>query len=71
MLCGKQYEGETTDEFRPRSNNYKSNDRENARNETYIQKHLFQHFKNEGHSGFLGNVSITLTLEYLIDVPPC
>ena len=24
-----------------------------------MQEHLFEHFKNKGHSGFLGNVSIT------------
>ena len=31
-----------------------------ARNEACTQEDLFEHFKNEGHSGFLGNVSITL-----------
>ena len=25
-----------------------------------MQEHLFEHFKSEGHIGFLGNVSITL-----------
>ena len=25
-----------------------------------MQEHLFEHFESEGHSGFLGNVSITL-----------
>ena len=25
-----------------------------------MQEHLFEYFKSEGHSGFLGNVSITL-----------
>ena len=25
-----------------------------------MQEYLFEHFKCEGHSGFLGNVSITL-----------
>ena len=25
-----------------------------------MQEHLFEHFKSEGHSGFLGNVSITI-----------
>ena len=58
--CGKQYVGKTTDEFRLRWNDYKINDRKNARNETCMQEHLFEHFKSEGHSGFLGNVSITL-----------
>ena len=55
--CGKQYVGETTDEFRLRWNNYKSTDRKNTRNEACTQE---QHFKSEGHSGFLGNVSIPL-----------
>ena len=58
---GKQYVGETTEEFRLRWNNYKNNDRKNAQNEPCMQEHLFEHFKSEGHSGFLGNVSITLT----------
>ena len=26
-----------------------------------MQENLFEHFKNKGHSGFLRNVSITLT----------
>ena len=39
--CGKQYVGETNDEFRRRWNNYKSNDRQNARNEACMQEHLF------------------------------
>ena len=56
-----QYVGETTDEFRLRWNNYKSNDSKDARNEACMQKHFFEHFKMEGHSGFLGKVSIILT----------
>ena len=39
--CGKQYVGETTDKFRLRWNNYKSNDRKNARKEARMQEHLF------------------------------
>ena len=58
--CGKQYVGETTGEFPLRWNNYKSNDRWNTRNERCTQEHLFERFKSECHSGFLGNVSITL-----------
>ena len=57
---GKQYVRKTTDEFRHRWTNYKSNDRKNARNEACTQEHLFEHFKSEGHIAFLGNVSITL-----------
>ena len=56
---GRQYVEETTDEFRLRWSNYKSNDGKNARNKACTQEHLFEHFKSEGHSGFLGNVSIT------------
>ena len=59
--CDKQHVGETADEFRLRWNNYKNNDRKNVRNETCMQKHLFEHFKSEGHSGFPPNVSVTLT----------
>ena len=39
--CGKQFVGETTDELRLKWNNYKSNDRKNARNEACMQEHLF------------------------------
>ena len=52
--CGRQYVGETTDDFRLRWNNYKNNDRKNARNEACMQEHLFQHFKSEGHSKITG-----------------
>ena len=51
--CGKQYVGETTDEFRLRWNNYKSNDRKTARNEACTQEHWIKNFKSEGLSGFL------------------
>ena len=30
-----------------------------AGNEKFMLGHLFEHFKREGHSGFLGNISIT------------
>ena len=59
--CGKQYVGETTDEFRLRWNNYRSNGRKNARSEASTQEQLFEYFKNEGHSGFLRIFSITQT----------
>ena len=58
--CVKQYVGETTDEFRLRWNNCKSNDRKNVWNEACMQEHLFGRFQSEFHSGFLGNVSMTL-----------
>ena len=52
-VCGKQYVRETTNDFRLRWNNYKINDRKNARNEAYMQEHFFEHFKRKGHSGSL------------------
>ena len=55
------YVGESTDEFCLRWNNYRSNDRKSAQNEACVQENLFEHFKSEGHSGFLGNVSTALT----------
>ena len=58
--CGKQYVGETTDEFRLRWNNYKSNDRKFVQNQACMQEHLFKHFNSNGHDGFLKNVSIIL-----------
>ena len=32
----------------------------NTQNEVCMQKHSFEHFNSEGHSGFLGNVSVIL-----------
>ena len=60
LCCGKQYVGETTDEFRLRWNNYKSNDRKFVQNQACMQEHLFKHFNSNGHDGFLKNVSIIL-----------
>ena len=48
----KQYVASTTDYFRYRWNNYKCNDRKYARGEACLQ---------EGHNGFLHDVSLTLT----------
>ena len=58
--CGKQYVGETIDNFRYRWNNYKDNDRKHSRKESCMQEHLFIHFDSIGHNGFFNNVSITL-----------
>ena len=54
----KQYEGQTVDEFRLRWINYKSNNRKHQGLESCKQEHLFEHFNEEGHHGFLENVSI-------------
>ena len=58
--CLKQYVGSTPDCFRYPWNNYKCNCRKYARGEACLQKRLFEHFNNEGHSGFLHDVSVTL-----------
>ena len=58
--CGKQYVGETTEEFRFRWNNYRCNGRKYTKNEDCFQEHLFRHFHSGEHTGFLGNVKITL-----------
>ena len=60
-ICNKQYVGESTDAFRLRWNNYKDNDRKFQRNVGFMQQHLYEHFYSEGHNGFLGNISISLT----------
>ena len=58
--CQKQYTGETTDDFRYRWNNYKSNSRKFDRKEPCMQEHLYRHFSSPGHRGFLNDVSVTL-----------
>ena len=55
----KQYVGQTVEEFRLRSNNYKSNNRKHQRLGPYMQVHLFEHFNDKGHHGFLEDISIT------------
>ena len=56
--CQKQYTGETTDDFRYRWNNYKSNSRKFDRKEPCMQEHLYRHFSSPGHRGFLNDVSV-------------
>ena len=57
--CFKQYVGGTTDYFRYCWNNYKCNDKKYVRDEACLQEHLFEHFNNEGHNGFVHDVSVT------------
>ena len=47
-------------EFRYRWNNYKINGRKYQEYGTWMQQHLFEHFSEEGHHGFLEDVSIRL-----------
>ena len=58
--CKKQYTGQTTDNFRGRWSNYKSKSKSFKRGEKCMQEHLYKHFESEGHTEFLGDVSITL-----------
>ena len=60
-VCLKQYVGQTVDEIRLRWNNYKSNNRKHQLLELCMEEHLFEHFNEEGHHGFLEDVSITFT----------
>ena len=57
--CRKQYVGETVDTFRYRWNNYRSNCRKHAHGISCKQEHLYEHFCDSEHSGFLNDVSIT------------
>ena len=59
-ICNKQYTGQTTDSFRSRWTNYKSEGRKFDRNEKCMQEYLYSHFESEGHNGFLEDVSIAL-----------
>ena len=59
-VCLKQYIGQTVEEFRYRWNNYKINGRKYQEYGTCMQQHLFEHFSEKGHHGFLEDVSITL-----------
>ena len=58
--CQKQYTRETTDDFRYRWNNCKSNSRKFDRKEPSMQEHLYRHFSSSGHRVFLNDVSVTL-----------
>ena len=55
--CLIQYVGKTVDEFCYRCNNYKSNSRNYDCNQPCMQRHLYEHYSN---NGFLEHVSITL-----------
>ena len=58
-VCLKQYVGQTVEKFRYRWNNYRSNGCKYQEYGTCMQQHLFVHFSEEGHHGFLEDVSIT------------
>ena len=50
----------TTNDFRYRWNNYKSNSRKFDRKESCMQEYLYRHSSSPGHEGFLNDVSVTL-----------
>ena len=57
--CRKQYVGRTVDTFRYRRNNYGSNSHEHVHSISCTQEHLYKHFCDIEHRGFLNDVSIT------------
>ena len=59
-VCGLQYIGSTTDQFRLRWNNYKENNRKAKRGEEHIQPLIFEQFSSNDHTRFLKDPSITL-----------
>ena len=59
--CLKEYVGQTVDEFGHTWNNYKDNSRKFEKEENCMQRHLHEYFNLSSHSGFLNDVSVTLT----------
>ena len=59
-ICSKQYVGSTNTKFRQRFNNYKCFSKKFDRGVSVPQRDFFQHFREEGHSGFLDDVSVRL-----------
>ena len=55
----KQYEGETTDAFQKRWDNYENNARKFLRVKHCMQQHLFEYFQSPRDTGFVGDVCIT------------
>ena len=58
-VCGRQYTGQTVDEFRYRWNHYKDNHRESLRGDEHEQAGFFAHFQGLDHNGFLEDTEIT------------
>ena len=61
-LCGNQYIGNTTDHFRNRWNNYKSDVKkaESGNMENVQQKFLRKDFLESDHQSFLKNAEVRL-----------
>ena len=58
-VCGRQYTGQTVDEFIYRWNNYKDNNKKSLRGDEHKQPGFFAHFQSLDHSGFLEDTEIT------------
>ena len=58
-VCGRQYTGQTVDEFRYRWNNYKDNNRKSLRGDEHKQAGFFAHFQGLDHTGFVEDTEIT------------
>ena len=58
-VCGRQYTGQTVDEFRYRWNNYKDNNRKSLRRDEHKQADVFVHVQSLDHNSFLEDTEIT------------
>ena len=58
-VCGRQYTGQTVDEFRYRWNSYKDNNKKSLMGDEHKQTGFFAHFQGLDHNGFLEDIEIT------------
>ena len=59
-VCGVQYVGSTCTPFRLRFNNYKACSRKFNSGASVAQAEFFRHFTEEGHQGFLKDISVKI-----------
>ena len=59
-VCGVQYVGSTCTPFRLRFNNYKACNRKLNSGASVPQAEFFRHFTEEGHRGFLKDISVKM-----------
>ena len=59
-VCGVQYVGSTCTPFRLRFNNYKACSRKFNSGASVPQVEFFRHFTEEGHHGFLKDISVKI-----------
>ena len=60
ICCGVQYVGSTCTPFRLRFNNYKACSRKFNAGASVPQVEFFRHFTEEGHRGFLKDISVKI-----------